>query len=64
LTTESGRLRLVRSSQAKKSLSGISVKFDAGANVTDDNLAHWLKTDLPRVETEEGIVKEVRLEQL
>jgi hypothetical protein len=39
------------------------VRFDGDSNVTDDNLTHSVKTDLPRVETEEGTVKEVRLEQ-
>jgi hypothetical protein len=63
-TKESGRLRLFRSLQQKKSSSGISVRFDGDSNFTDDSLMQYLKTDLPRVETEEGTVKEVRLEHL
>jgi hypothetical protein len=60
LITELGRLRVFRRMQPKKSLSGIAVRLDGGANVTDVNLLHSEKTDSPRVETEEGTVKEVR----
>jgi hypothetical protein len=42
---------------------GIAVNCDGASNVTDDNLEHPSKTELPRVETEEGTVKEVRLSQ-
>jgi hypothetical protein len=40
LVTESGRQRLVRWLQPRKSRSGISVRVDGGSNVTDGNLAH------------------------
>jgi hypothetical protein len=40
LITESGRLRLLRTSEWKKSPSGISVRFDGGSNVTDVKLNH------------------------
>jgi hypothetical protein len=61
--TESGKLTFVRSPQLKKSSSGIVVICDGASNVTDDNLEHPEKTPVPRVETEEGTVKEVRLWQ-
>jgi hypothetical protein len=63
LVTESGRLSLVRSSQPQKSTEGISMRFDGGSNVKDDNSSHSSKIYLPRLETEEGTVKEVRLEE-
>jgi hypothetical protein len=44
-----------------KRRSGIVVDFDGVSNVTDDNLKHSAKAELPREETEEGTVKEVRL---
>jgi hypothetical protein len=61
LTKEFGRQRLLRTSHSSKSPSGISVRFDEASNVTDVNVLHALKTDLPTVETEEGTVKEGRL---
>jgi hypothetical protein len=39
------------------------VRFDGESNVTVVNSRQKEKTDLPRVETEEGAVMEVRLEQ-
>jgi hypothetical protein len=45
--------------QRKKRRAGIVVNRDAGSNVTDPNLWHQEKTEQPRVETEEGTVKEV-----
>jgi hypothetical protein len=40
------------------------VRFDGDSNVTDDNSSQATKTYLHRVETEDGTVKEVRLEHL
>jgi hypothetical protein len=61
--TESGRVRVVRHLQKQKTESGISANFDGVSNVTDDNFEHPAKTESPRVQTEEGTVKEVRLTQ-
>jgi hypothetical protein len=64
VTTESGKQRPVRRPHSAKSSSGIFVICDGGSNVTDDNLEQEKKTLVPRVETEEGIVKEVSLQKL
>jgi hypothetical protein len=57
-------VRIFRERQHLKRRSGIFVTFDGVSNVTDDNFVHSSKTEVPRVETEEGTVKEARLEQL
>jgi hypothetical protein len=64
LTTESGIQSLLRRGHSPKSPSGIFVICDGASNVTEDNRSHSQKTPLPRVETEEGKVKEVRMQQL
>jgi hypothetical protein len=43
-----------------KRSSGIVARRDGISNVTDDNVEHPQKTAVPRVETEEGIVKEAK----
>jgi hypothetical protein len=42
--------------------SGILVRCDGASNVTDDNPEPPEKTQFPRVETEEGTVKDVKRE--
>jgi hypothetical protein len=46
--------------EAKRKL-GIVVRCDGVSNVTEDNLEQYEKTDSPRVETEEGTLKLVKL---
>jgi outer membrane protein assembly factor BamA len=60
----SGRLTIAKTVQVQQNPSGIAVTCDGVSNVTDDKLVQYLKTNAPRVETEEGTVKETRLEQL
>jgi hypothetical protein len=62
--TESGRVRVVRPLQSLKMQSVIVVSCDGVSNFTDINLEHLEKTESPRVETEEGIAKKIRLPQL
>jgi hypothetical protein len=61
--TESGRLTIGKSGQDKKGRSGISVTCDGVSNAKNDNLEHHENTECPRVETEEGTVKETKLDQ-
>jgi hypothetical protein len=64
VVTESGRVRAFRHVQLPKGRSGIFVNCDGVSNVTDVNASHPSKTPYPRVETEDGTVKEVRRSQL
>jgi hypothetical protein len=41
---------------------GISARVEGVSNVNDDNLEHIAKDKFPRAETEEGRVKEIKLE--
>jgi hypothetical protein len=61
LVTESGRARVFRQGQQRKRKWGIVVNCDGASNVTEIKLEHLSKTESPRVETDEGTVKEVRL---
>jgi hypothetical protein len=56
-----GRARVVRPWQQPERQSGTVFNCDGVSKITDDNSRHPLKTDSPRVETEEGTVNEVRL---
>jgi O-acetylhomoserine/O-acetylserine sulfhydrylase-like pyridoxal-dependent enzyme len=60
---ESGTLRVVKHSQNEKRLSEIVVNCDGVSNVTDVNLEQNSKAQSPRMETEQGTVKEMRLRQ-
>jgi hypothetical protein len=64
VVTESGRVRVVRWRQRKQNRAGIFGNCDGASNVTDNGLDHPIKTESPRVETEEGTVKEVGLLQI
>jgi hypothetical protein len=58
--TESGRLNALRRLQFSKRRPGMLMRRDCGSNVTDDNPQHPEKTASPRVETEEGTVKDAK----
>jgi hypothetical protein len=58
--TESGRVNVSKEEQQLKRLAGIAVNCDGVSNATDASLEHLSKTQSPRVETEEGTVKDVR----
>jgi hypothetical protein len=60
---ESGRVRVFRRLQPLNSELGIFANSDGVSNVTNDNLEHPSKTELPSVETEEGTVKVAKLVQ-
>jgi hypothetical protein len=45
-----------------KRLSGIFARSDGASNVTSDNSEHRQKTLSPRIETEEGTMKEAKFE--
>jgi hypothetical protein len=58
---ESGRVRIVTQEQPSRKRFGILANCDGVSNITDNNPGHSSKIDLPRLETEEGTVNEVRL---
>jgi hypothetical protein len=62
--TESGRVRVLSIAQRPKGQSGIVVSRDGVANIRELKLVHPSQTPDPRVETEEGTVKDVRSSQL
>jgi hypothetical protein len=48
----------LKRTQWKKRSSGMDVRRDGDSNVTDDNAEHFQKIEFPRVETEEGKLKD------
>jgi hypothetical protein len=58
--TESGRLSIFRSGQSSKRKSEIFMRCDGSSNITDENLEQLEKTEPPRIERDEGTVKEVK----
>jgi hypothetical protein len=60
VVTESGRARVVRQTQSATKQSGRAVNCDGVSNLTDFNSLHRAKSELPRVETEEGTVNDLR----
>jgi hypothetical protein len=59
--TEFGSSSVFRRSQPLKRPWGIFVRCDGVSDAKEDNLEHPTKTKLPRVETEEGTVKDSKL---
>jgi hypothetical protein len=58
-----GRLSVSRRPQFAKRRIGIVVRCDGASNVMDDNLEQYRNAQSPRVDTEEGTVKEAKLMQ-
>jgi hypothetical protein len=59
--TESERVKVDRQQQQLKRKLGIFDTRDGVSNVRDDNSQHRSKRESPRVETDEGSMKDVRL---
>jgi hypothetical protein len=64
VVTDSGILSACRREQPRNSRPGIFVRCDGFSNVTEDNPEQPQKAQVPRVETEAGITKLVKMTQL
>jgi hypothetical protein len=59
--TESGSVRAVRRVQPLNAESGIVFSCDEVSNIIEANAVHPSKTELPKMETEEGTANDFRL---